>query len=382
MVPPLSVPLADQPASESINSEAVRLFVERAQAIRSDFSMTANNDEAIVKIVQCVEGLPLAVELAAARLAHLTPTALLERLDRRLPLLTGGARDLPDRHRTLRDAIAWSYDLLTPDEQRVVRSQTAFVGGCTLEAAEYISHPNSDPDGVLLNHLAALVSKSLLRQEEDVGGGPPYTMLETIREFGLEQLVASSEEQDIRNRHAAYFVELAERADPAIWGGPDHVWWLDRLEAEFANLEAAMSWLENSGNGPDFLRLAAALGGLWQYRSHRTVGHAWLMRALRVGGDTVPSARAMAIIKLSLLERALGGPNTAEYAEEGLALRRQLGDQRGIGHALINLGCVYSHRSEYDLAVPMFEEAATLLASLGQASGLASATIQLGLASY
>jgi predicted ATPase len=194
-VGPLMLPDSDRSVDDLLESEAVRLFVERAQAVRSDFALTDATARSVTGIVHRVEGLPLAIELAAARLAHLPPAALLQRLEHRLPLLTGGARDLPDRQRTLRGTIAWSYDLLPPEEQWVFRRLAVFVGGCTLEAAECIANTHEDLGGDALDVLGSLVSKSLLRQEEDHDAGPRFTMLETVREYGLEQPSSSSSRQ-------------------------------------------------------------------------------------------------------------------------------------------------------------------------------------------
>ncbi|MBA3378338.1 MAG: AAA family ATPase, partial [Chloroflexia bacterium] len=378
-VAPLALPSPDRLPDLPLESEAVRLFVERAQAVRADFALTAANAACVIEIVRRVDGLPLAIELAAARLAHLPPATLLQRLDHRLPLLTGGARDLPERQRTLRGAIAWSYDLLPPEEQYVFRRLAVFTGGCTLEAAEAVAAPDDNPDVDPLNILASLVSRSLVRQEEDVNGGPRFTMLETVREYGWEQLAATGEEQSSHDRHAAYFVDLVERADPAIWGGPDHAFWLDRLEAELANLRMALTWLEESGDSEAFLLLAGSLGGLWHYRSHRIEGRAWLTRALASTADVNSRERAMAYIKLGMLERVMGGPRAVEFARQGVIIRRRMGGKHGIGRSLMNLGNALRDRMDYAEAVSVLEEAATLLDLVGDISGLANAHMYRGM---
>ncbi|MDQ3493388.1 MAG: LuxR C-terminal-related transcriptional regulator [Chloroflexota bacterium] len=378
-VPPLTLPDLARSSAGPVESEAVRLFVDRAQAARADFVLTNANARCVIQIVHRLEGLPLAIELAAARLAHLPPVTLLQRLDRRLPLLTGGARDLPERQRTLRDAIAWSYDLTTPEEQRLFRRLAIFTGGCTLEAAEAVATTDGNPGTGVLDVLASLVSKSLVRQEEDVDGGPRFTMLETVREFGWEQLAATGEEQSSRDRHAAYFVDLVERADPAIWGGPNHEYWLDRLEAELANLRAALAWLEDTGDGLAFLGLAASLGGFWHYRSHRVEGRVWLTRALAASHGTVSASRAMALIKLGMLERVMGGAQAVDLSRQGLAMRRQLGDKRGIGRGLMNLGNALRDHGIYAEAVTVLEEAAAVLGPVGDIGGLATVRMYLGM---
>ena len=379
IVPPLTLPDLARSADDPVESESVRLFAERARAVRADFVLTAANAGCVHEIVRRLDGLPLAIELAAARLAHLPPPALLQRLDRRLPLLTGGARDLPERQRTLRDAIDWSHDLLTPGERTVFRRLAVFAGGCALEGAEAVGGPdgNSAPD--TLDVIASLVAKSLLRQDEDPDGGPRFVMLETVREYGLERLAESGEERSTRDRHAAFFVVQVERADPAIWGGPDHVLWLDRLEAELPNIRAALTWLDETGDGSSLLRLAAALGGLWCYRGLQVEGRAWLIRALETGGEAVPAARAMAYIKLGIIEHGLGGPDPAALVRRGLALRRQLDDQRGIGHALTALGNVLRDGVDDHRAIPPLEEAAVQHETLGNTGGLATTRYLLGM---
>ncbi|MDP9358712.1 MAG: adenylate/guanylate cyclase domain-containing protein, partial [Chloroflexota bacterium] len=221
-VPPMSLPSARAvgPIEELAESEAVALFVARAKAARPDFALTASNAEAVATTCTRLDGLPLAIELAAARVGVLPPPALLTRLDQRLRLLTGGARDLPARQRAMRDTIAWSYDLLTPEERALFRRLAVFTGGFTLEAAEAGVGNLDDPDHDVLDGVTSLVDASLLKPEEGPDGGDSvtarYLMLETIREFALERLVASGEEGAVRDRHAAFFVALAERGMPAV----------------------------------------------------------------------------------------------------------------------------------------------------------------------
>jgi DNA-binding CsgD family transcriptional regulator/tetratricopeptide (TPR) repeat protein len=325
-----------------------------------------------------LDGLPLAIELAAGRLSHLTPAALLERLGQRLPLLTGGARDLPARQQTMRGAIAWSYDLLSPMEQRVFRQLAVFVNGCTLESAGAVVAEDADPASDALDPVRALVSRSLLRLDEGTGSEPRFQMLETVREFGLERLIEQGEEGAARDRHAAYMLNLAERADPAIWGGPDHAMWLDRLESEFANLRAALTWLQARGDAPRFLRLAAALGGFWHYRSHRVEGRHWLAEALASDDGSVPAARAMALIKLGMLERVLGGVPSIEPAQQALELRIQVGDRRAIGRAMMNLAHMLRSQGRYVEAKTVLNEAFAVFEPIGDTNGLANVRMALG----
>ena len=263
-------------------SAAAALFVERAGAIRSDFAVTAENAPVIADICARLDGLPLAIELAAARIRLLAPEAMLARLERRLPLLTHGAQDLPARQRTLRDAIAWSYELLTPAEQTLFRRLAIFVGGCTLEAAEAtVTADVGDQRWALaaddvLDGVESLIAKNLVRRVPGLGGASRITMLETIREFGLEQLAGTGELHTMRRWHGTYFLDLAERAEPGM-RGPEQIIWLDRLEAEHDNLRGALRWfLGDGGNIDCALRLAGALVWFWLTRAHVTEGRQWL----------------------------------------------------------------------------------------------------------
>ncbi|MGH8574559.1 MAG: ATP-binding protein, partial [Gammaproteobacteria bacterium] len=262
-VPPLTLPpdADDGPTprpDEVLRAEAVRLFVERAQAVRADFALTETNASAVAAICRRLDGLPLAIELAAARVRMLPPHALLGRLSRRLPLLTGGAHDAPGRHRTMRDAIAWSYDLLADSERALFRRLSIFAGAFTLESAEMVAGRGEQgaPDAPLetLDGVALLVDKSLLRQEAGPDDEPTFVLLETIREFGREQLVESGESEAIGRRHAAWYLRLAERAAPELFG-PEQRRWAERLDREHANLRAALTWLLDQGDAPRLVRL-------------------------------------------------------------------------------------------------------------------------------
>ncbi|MDQ3870060.1 MAG: helix-turn-helix domain-containing protein, partial [Chloroflexota bacterium] len=241
-VPPLEVagPTHAMSVAEVSRADAVRLLVARAQAVRPDFALTAENAPVALEICRRLDGLPLAIELVAARLAMLSPRAVLDRLDRRLPLLTGGARDLPTRQQTMRDAIAWSYDLLGAEDQALFRRLAVFVGGFTLEAAEAVGD-GPDAKGVALDGVLSLLDKSLMRHDAGTGGEPRYAMLETVREYGLERLVAAAEGDAIRRRHAEFYVALAEQAEPGFFG-PEEMAWLDRCALELDNIRAAMDW--------------------------------------------------------------------------------------------------------------------------------------------
>ncbi len=383
---------------------AVALFVERAQAVRDDFALTPATAPAVAEICRRLDGLPLAIELAGARVKVLSPRALLARLDRRLPLLTGGGPDRPPRQQTLRDTIGWSHDLLTPDEHMLFRRLSVFVGGCTLEAAEAVC-------GAVLDGLASLVDKSLLRQEEQADGEPRFTMLETIREYALEQLEASGEGEAIRGRHAEHFLALAEAAEPKLLG-PEQTAWLDRLEREHDNLRAALTWSQTAENALLGPRLAAALQWFWYIRCHLSEGRRWLEPMLATGDGLPAGLRARALVTLGRLLQAQGelvgsaarfeasiplflqvgdrwgiafaigaqGQSAmaqADYAradallEEGLALFRELDDRWGIGWSLGNLGRVALARGEQSRAVELLEESLRVKRQVGDPFALA-----------
>jgi predicted ATPase/DNA-binding NarL/FixJ family response regulator/DNA-binding XRE family transcriptional regulator len=299
------------PLAEIAEWEATQLFLERARDTLPDFRLTDENAPQVAAICRRLDGLPLAIELAVPRLKLLPPGALLARLERRLPLLTGGMRDAPARQRTLQAAIAWSYDLLDPNEQALFRWLAVFVGGWTLAAAEATGERLGTSDVVAT--LAALVEKSLVVGDEG-GREPRYRMLETVREFGLERLVESGEEAMVRERHARWGLELAERRDPthaAAWEGA----WIAALDAELPNLRAALAWFLASGAAEEALRLAGALTPTWWARSRLSEAMDWLKRALAAGAEP-GRPRALALMSAGAFRRATG-----DYtASEGLLL--------------------------------------------------------------
>jgi ATP/maltotriose-dependent transcriptional regulator MalT len=323
-----------------------------------------------------LDGLPLAIELAAARLTLFPPAALLARLDRQLALLTGGPRDQPARLRTMRDAVAWSHELLPADEQALFRRLSVFVGGFTLEAAEAVAGREAG-EGDVAETVGSLLTQSLIRREGDAAEEPRYGMLETVREFALEQLAASGEEAIVRDRHAAWYLALAERC-ASTKREPEQTWWLDRLEGELPNLRAALAWLDETADADAMLRLAGALGRLWHYRSHRTEGRAWLERALARSSQTPTVARAIALQRLGKLEAFLGGARATDLARESLALWRDLGEAPGIADALLSLGSVLQDQGDHDRSIPVAEEAAALCEALDDPIGLAFARMHLG----
>jgi predicted ATPase/DNA-binding CsgD family transcriptional regulator len=361
-----------------VRSEAVHLFVARATAAKTDFVLTGSNAAAVASICHHLDGLPLAIELAAARSRVLPPLALLARLEPRLPLLTGGPRDQPDRLRTMRAAIAWSHDLLSADEQRLFRRLAIFVGGFSLESAEAVC-------GATLDLLASLVDQSLVRPstmpsrrqrsgefENSLDAGaeqmPRFTLLETIREFGLEQLAASGEMEETRQAHAAWFLALAETAEPLL-SGPDQVTWLDRLETEHPNLRAALAWGLDQAEDAHALRLVAALWRFWEVRGHLVEGRDWLERALAGGRGGRSALRGNALSSLGNLLNALCDYEQARRChEEALRLRRQLGDEPGIARSLSNLALLDAYRGEWARAQGAYEEVLSIWRALDERS--------------
>jgi predicted ATPase/class 3 adenylate cyclase len=275
-VPPLAVPDPKRlpPVAALSQYAAVQLFIQRAVAVEAAFAVTSENAPAVAEICHRLEGLPLAIELAAARIRLFPLPALLVRLERRLPLLTGGARDLPARQQTLRGAIAWSYDLLEEPEKTLFRRLSVFVGGFTLEAAEALGSAQGDLDTDVLDGVASLVDKSLLRKEAEVKGEPRFSMLETIREFGLEQLAASGEEAPVRRRHGQFFLEAAR------WRDEDVKAWLDRHQPEQDNLRAALVWAEAAGEDEFLVRLVLGTQWLWGHQARADERRQWHEKAL------------------------------------------------------------------------------------------------------
>ncbi|NTU82051.1 MAG: AAA family ATPase, partial [Chloroflexales bacterium] len=307
-VAPLALPPEGARADDA---PAVRLFVDRARAVRPDFVLSAENAATVAAICRCLDGLPLAIELAAARTRMLPPAALLARMDRRLALLTGGPRDLPARHQTLRDAIGWSYDLLTPGEQRLFRRLATFAGSFTLEAVEAVCA--DEPERPTFDPLAALADESLIAPAGDEDE-PRFSMLETIREYAADLLAASGEGPALRQRHAIYYVELAERAARGLAGGNPRAW-LARLDAEQGNLWAALATLMDPTTGDDpepALRLTTALARYWWGRGQLREGYGWLQAAI---------ARSAGGLPIAQLRAPLGDRAAHERLRSRLALR-------------------------------------------------------------
>ena len=291
-VEPLSPPLPEVSDLETlVANAAVRLFAARARAVWPAFRLEATNATVVAALCRQLDGLPLAIELAAARSKLFPPEALLDQMSDRLRWLSDGPRDLPPRQRTIRDTIAWSYDLLAPEGQRLFRRLAIFVGGFTLEAALAVGVPAGHLEDELMTTIAALVDQGLVRRVDD-GAAPRFTLLETIREFGRQQAAAHGELEGIREAHAAWCLALAQEAEPHL-GGPDQSTWLGRLETEHDNLRAALTWWYEQGDARHGLRLATALLRFWDTRDYMAEGQPRLMAFLALPGDDVsPEARA------------------------------------------------------------------------------------------
>ncbi len=381
-VPPLSLPGAGadlDPASIS-QYEAVALFIQRAAAVRPDFQVTAANAPAVAEICSRLDGLPLAIELAAARVKLLPPQALLARLGQRLEALEAGSRDLPARQRTLRGAIAWSHDLLDAPARRLFARFSIFVDGASLNAAEAVC---GDAGLDVLDGLAGLVDQSLIRQEE-ADGEPRFTMLTTIREFALEHLAAAGDADAIAARHAAFYVAAAEAAAPGLTG-PDQKRLLDECARENGNLRAAINWSIERPDVETALRLGFALWRFWQMRGMLQEGAAVLQRILAMPDpDGHKGLRAKALEAAGSVAYWRGEmPAAMTFYEASLALNRELGDKRSIANALYNLGFpTLISRGDIGRSRRAFEESLVIYRELDDQAMVARVLWGLGNAYY
>jgi predicted ATPase/DNA-binding CsgD family transcriptional regulator len=414
-VAPLPTPAVEASGvAQLADNPAVRLFTERARAVDPRFFMTNDSLQDVAEICRRLDGLPLAIELAAARVRVLTPSALRERLERRLPLLSGGGRDLPPRQQTMRDTIAWSYGLLTPEEQAVFRRLAVFSGGFTLEAAQAVASLDATAD--ILPILERLVEHNLIRRD-DQAISARYRLLETIREFALELLIGCGDADAARHAHGTYFLALAERAAPALYGS-QQLLWLTSLETDHPNLRAALEWFRDQEENEYLLRLAAALWRFWFIRGYPREGRAWLSQALAGAHPWSPLLRealdgssmlasnqgdhreAAAIAdQLLLLAREyqdaegiarglflqsfaatyLGDRQQARHlASEALLLFRRLGDPHRLGNALNRLGIEEHNQGNYLRAAALYEEVQAIWRELGCTWELVCVTTNLG----
>jgi predicted ATPase/DNA-binding winged helix-turn-helix (wHTH) protein len=337
-------------------ASAIELFTQRATAVRPFFVLTAEAREAIAEICARLDGLPLAIELAAARTKVLSPPAILERLRSRLQLLTGGALDLPARQQTLRNAIDWSHELLNEVEQKLLRRLAVFVGGCTLDATEAVCNTRRDLGVDPFDGLSSLVDKNLVQRCERADAEPRFTMLETIREYALERLQDSDEEAASRQAHAAYFLVLAEEGNPQLNPG-DRAQWLARCDLEIDNFRFALDWLLEQRDLAWGLRLAMALFRFWDMREHLIEGRARLERLLARAGSDFAHERAKIALFLGALATPQGDFAAAErFLTQSLTVYRELGDQWGIAAALNALGVAARDSGDYTSAQRGFEQ--------------------------
>jgi predicted ATPase len=380
---PLAIPdLTQLPSPEVLTQQAaVRLFVLRAQAIQPAFHVTPANARAIAGICVHLDGLPLAIELAAARSKLLPPQALLARLSHRLEVLTGGARDLPTRQQTLRNTLQWSYDLLTPEEQHLFRWLSIFVGGCTLEAAEVVCQADGEQTTSVLEGIASLLDKNLVQQTEQEGGEPRFIMLETLREFGLECLERQGELEAARRAHVHYYLMLTEQAEPHLFGSEQPLWF-DRLEQELDNLRTILQ--AGIAGGVEERKVALCLGAalwlFWTGRGYQREGRNTLERLLARAGAIRAPVRLKA---LNALGAVLWTQNDARGLEpvedEALALARKQGDHLNMTVALILLGeAMMQERRDYVQAQACLEEALVAARVLGDRFIIVWALASLG----
>lgn len=381
-VPPLALPdLHSLPSLDRLSQyEAVRLFIERAQDAKPDFTVTNENAPAVAEICHRLDGLPLAIELAAARVRLLPPTALLARLSSRLKLLTSGARNLPLRQQTLRGAIDWSYDLLDHSEKILFRRLGVFVGGCTIEAAEAVCDADGDLAVDVLDGIDSLVGKSLVRQIETEGGEARFVMLQTIWEYVSERLDASGEADAISGHHSRFYCDLAEEAAPQL-RGRQQLEWLERLEAEHDNLRAALRRAMERDDTETALRLSVALAWFWRLQGYASEGCAWLE-----GAVTLPDAPQ----HVELLAHALSGlgtltmlhgrlPAARSYLERSKDLFQASGDTSGLAFVLRTLGLIGQFQGDRSGAQLLLQESLTLFRAAGDTWGIAQTLLILGM---
>lgn len=366
-VPPLKVPDAGRSVVPTALSqyEAVALFVERAGAIKPDFTITNANAPAVAEICARLDGLPLAIELAAARIRLLPPEALLARLGHSLDLLTGGRRDLPPRQQTLRSAIAWSYDLLHAPEQRLFRRLGAFVGGFTLEAAEVVCETDGDLGLDVLDGIGSLVDSSLVRTSDTPDGEPRFTMLETVREYAVEGLAASGDASATRGRHRDYYQALAERVASEL-RGPRDAQLFDQLELEHGNLRSALDWCEAETGGIDAAApIVEGLAWFWVLRNHMIEATDRVQRLIAAESGSV-ATRAMLYCVAGYLAYFRGAHEEAlRWLEPSLGLWRQLDDRRGLATALTYLAQAAWAVGDRARAGPLLEESVDLVRRAG-----------------
>jgi predicted ATPase/serine/threonine protein kinase len=377
-VPPLALPdpKSIPPIEVLSRLPAIELFVERAQAVKHQFALTKENAPTVAAICSRLDGLPLAIELAAARIKLLSPSAMLTRLESRLSLLTGGARDLPTRQQTLRNTVEWSYGLLNDAEQTLLRRFSVFTGGCTLEASEAVCDTKGDLGLDVLDGMASLVDKSLAQQVEQVDQETRFIMLSAIREYALERLAESNDESATRRAHAAYYLVLAEEGAADIAAQPE---WLDRYEVEHDNFRLAIDYLIKTRDAEWGLRLGAALFRFWETREHLAEGRDAIARLLALEeAGTPPNLRARLLFAGAVLAVAQGDYGSGRpLFEESLETSVKLNDNRGVAVALNALAVNARDRGEFAAASSLFERCVAIWRDLGDPANIARALSNL-----
>lgn len=380
VVPPLAIPdLKQLPAPAALAQlPAVALFLSRAQAVKTDFALTPENAALVAEICVCLEGIPLALELAAARIKWFSPQALLKGLSHRLTALAHKSPDRVPRHQTLRDAIAWSYQLLEPAEQALFMQLGVFVGGCLPEVVEAVCPGTAETPTPMLELLTALGDKSMLQPVVQLEGGPRFVMLETLREYALEQLMAAGQLVALQQRHLFYYLQWVEAIEPGP-KEPNLPAWMKQLAEEHDNLRAALKWAVGQGEIEAALRLAGAIWRFWQIRGHAHEGYAWLWALLTQSKHLPTLARAKALWGAGWLGMVLGKMAEARaYFEEGAAIARAQGDKHYLGLALHGIGAVARAQGDFARAQTAFAESLPLFQALADTENVAWTFEHLG----
>jgi predicted ATPase/class 3 adenylate cyclase len=376
-VPSLSLPDPGRQveSGELTQYEAVRLFIDRAMLSKPDFRLTASNGPLVAQVVRRLDGIPLAIELAAARTKVMSVEQIASRLDDRFHLLTTGGRTAAPRHQTLKAAMDWSYELLADHERTLLRRLSAFAGGWTLEAAEAVCTGDGLEAAEVLDLLSRLVDRSLVLVAEP-NGEPRYRLLETVRQYARDRLAETGEADAVRGRHRDWFLELAEQGEAQLQGAPQ-AGWLDRFELEHDNLRAALDWCRRAQEDPDpGLRLSGALWRFWDVRGFWTEGRSWLEGALTHGGDAHTGARVKALIGAAYLGFYQGDfERAAAMAGESLELSRKLGDKRGTASCLNILGFEACRLERFDRAAALSDESLALSRETGDRFGVLDARV-------
>ena len=380
-LPTLEGPMSawESPVEDVLQSPSTELFVRRAQAARNDFAIDDDSALVVRDICARLNGLPLAIELAAARVKHLSLRALSAELDDRFSVLTGGPRDLPRRQRTMRDTVAWSYELLSPGERSLFRKLSVFSGGWSLEAATSICGERGEV-AEALELMSALVDKSLVFVVEPRGGDTRYSMLDVVREYALERCAAAGEVEWLAQKHAEFYVTLAEQAEPQL-GGSEQSNWFRRLELEHDNLRAALAWLARTRDAERALRLAGALWQFWRRQGHLSEGRMWLRRALAIEPSRGNGARAKALWGAGWLAFAQGAYEEGEtLSAELIHTSRRRGDRLEERNGLTVRGMILMARGRLHEALESFEEGLEICLELGTSWHLATSYLNLGMA--